>query len=232
MSLSLIKLADWAFGKNDYEANNFFNEIFANKLKFSSDCKKRDIADFNNIDIDFVKKDYKFKSKEMVENLKTEIRTSYLNKKFSLRMNYWYIIKPIGYHGNDSYRDFFALYIPNADVFEDVKNALVNMSKPCFCCDYVQIIDMSDGKTSTIFIGGLNEPEPPCKEGCSHDWYWTVYNKDFLEIYFAECKKCGIKKSKVIGDNRNHLWNENHGWRYKQKSTLANIQETDSEEDQ
>lgn len=223
MAVNLINFSEWVFGSNVDASDAFFSTIFKNNLKASNECKIRDINELNMIDHKFIKKSYNLSSRTSIDDLKSKIKLNYVNRTFCHKYIDWYIVKPLGNSGCDTYRTYFAVYLPNTDAIDQVKLNLVDYSKPCFSCDYLQIIDMSDGKESKLFIGGLNQPEPSCRCGEEHEWEWCLYHEDCLEIYFAECKKCGIKKKKTIGDNRSIQWNKNHGWRYNVPLTKATV---------
>lgn len=213
MAVDLINLSDWIFRNNEEGLDSFFSEVFKNNLKASDKCKIRDVEELNKIDTEYIKREYKYTSMKPIEDLKSDVKTNYINNNFCLKYHNWYIVKPLGLRGCDSYRTFFSVFLPDK-AMDKVKQSFIDYSKPCFSCNYIQLIDMTDGKQSILFIGGLDEPEPSCKCGEDHKWMWDIYRDDCLEVYFAECEKCGIKRKKIIGDDRNYQWNKNQGWRY------------------
>lgn len=209
---------DWIF-YNQRELNSFMNSCFENYQKTNSlKTNKRNIDMLNELDFEYIKKDYGKKSENSISDLKSEVKSAYMTKKYSLRFIDWYIIKPISKNGIESSQIFFALYFPCTEAIDEIKRYIIDKTQPCFECDYIIVTDMTNGKESVIFLGGLDEPEPNCTSLTKeHKWDWCIYRDDTKEILFAECKTCGITKSAVIGDDRGYQWNENHGWRYNNK---------------
>lgn len=213
MPLDLISLVNW-LKLNDKEINEFFSECLKNNVSIKDRPCKRFINDLKDIDIQFVFKAYNSTSKSKVEEIRSSVKADYISKIFSLKYIDWYMVRPLGKNGTDPYRILFPLYLPNTEVFDQVKQYLIDFREPCFDFDYISLTDMTDGKETVLFLGSMNESEPKCLSDFEHKWNWSVYREDFKEIYFAKCERCGIEKEALIGDIRDYKWNENHGWRY------------------
>ncbi len=213
MPLDLISLVQW-LKFNERETDEFFSACMNNRIKTSSRVTKRSINELIELDREYLKKAYNAKTTTKIEEIRSGVKVDYVSQKFYLKYIDWYIVKPLGKNGLDSYRVFFPLYLPNTEALEQIKNYLVDFRCPCFPFDYISLTDMTDGKETIIFIGAMNEAEPMCKSPLGHKWEWNVFREDVKEIYLAKCSHCGIEREAVIGDNRNHQWNENHGWRY------------------
>ena len=213
MQLDLISLLEW-LKFNERETNEFLSASMNNRVKTNSRVTRRNINELIELDREYIKKSYKAKTTTKIEEIRSEIKLDYVSKRFYLKYIDWYIVKPLGKNGSDSYRIFFPLYLPNSDAIEQVKNYLVDLRCPCFQFDYLSLTDMTDGKETVIFLGAMNEAEPQCKSQQGHKWEWNAFHEDVKEIYLAKCCNCGIEREAIIGDNRNHQWNENHGWRY------------------
>lgn len=213
MPLDLITLMQWLkFSEND--TNVFCTSTLENKIKTESKNTKRNIKELLDLDKEFLEKAYKSHSISKFEEIKSGVKTDYLTRNFFLKYIDWYIVKPIGKGGIDTYRTFFPLYIPNTEALEQVKNYLVDLRCPCFTFDYISLTDMTDGHETIMFLGAMSEAETPCNNLVGHHWEWSVFHEDAKEIYLAKCVNCGLVKESILGDTRNHLWNENHSWRY------------------
>ena len=215
MSVDVIRFSDWVFKDDENEQNRFFNSILVNRLKSDGKLKPRSIDELNNLDCDYIKKNLGKKSENSISELKSEVKTAYLSKRFNLRMIDWFIVKPLNKSGLDDFKTIIPLYLPLSETIGEIKRYLINKSLPCFDYDYLSVTDMTDGSEDIIFIGGLDEPEPPCTGGFDdHEWNWLVYHNDGKEVYEAECTHCKLRRSMVLGDTRAYRWNDNHGWRY------------------
>jgi hypothetical protein len=213
MPLDLISLTEW-LKLNERELNDFCSSCFTNNIKTNTTTTKRNITELIEIDREYLAKAYNSKSTAKIEEIRSAVKTDYLSKKFYLKYIDWYIVRPLGKNGNDSFQVFFPLYLPNTEALEQIKNYLIDFRQPCFNFDYISLTDMTDGKETILFLGAMNEAEPCCTNKLGHKWDWMVFREDVKEIYLAKCERCGIEKEAIIGDDRNHMWNKNHGWRY------------------
>ena len=211
--MSLLKLNEWLFGTEQNKSNLFFDSVFRDSYLMSEE-NIRNENDIDKIDTLFLAKNYDATTQKQRDILKADVRTEFLNKKYSSRRIDWFIVKPIGLFGSSTYRSFCAVYVPNTETIKELKLFLCDLTKACFSFNFVSVIDMTDGTEEIVYVGNLRQPEPKCKEGFRHKWDWDCYNEDGVENFTATCIHCGLKKSLVTGDNRNYKWNEAHSWRY------------------
>ena len=213
MPVDFISLIQW-LKLSDREINSFCSACFDNPVKTNTTTIKRSVEELLDIDRAFIKKKYGAVTNLKVEDIRSKIKTEYMSGEFNMNYADWYIIKPLGKRCTDSFRTYFPLYLPKEKALDKLSNYFIDLRKPCFTFDYVSITDMTNGKENILFVGAMNDAEIKCKNLCGHDWEWDVFREDGHEVYFAKCRHCNLEKEAIIGDDCDHMWNENHGWRY------------------